>query len=397
MNRPLRILFVTKSTGGVAEYVRQLVKGLDRDEFQITVACLSENGPEFAAELAQIPNVDSFSLSMNRYKVDPFSDTRVLFALARHLRQEKYDLVHAHASKPGFLARLAAIGTGIPVLYSPHCFAFHAGANPMSATIVAALERLAARYFTARIVAIADGERKLAQKYNVGSDELFVTVYTGIDVRLYQQFVDKATLMASLNVPVNAPLVGTVGRLSRQKSPLDFVRMAAIVHKRLPDVHFVWIGSGPLKDPTYQLSTELGLNGVLHFAGHRTDIPALLQCMDCFVLPSLWEGFPIVLLEAMAAGAPIVATNIPGNDEAIRSGVDGWLVPVRNSIGLAESVVDLLTTLQRAKAFGGSSRQRVEQKFAPGTMLDGLASLYRQVAQEHNIFAVNHVARKESL
>jgi glycosyltransferase involved in cell wall biosynthesis len=380
MNRPLRLLLVTKSTGGVAEYVRQLVKGLDREEFQITVACLSERGSEFAAELAQIPNVKTFSLSMNRYKVDPFSDTRVLLALAAHLRREQYDLIHAHASKPGFLARLAALGTGIPVLYSPHCFAFHVGAGRVNAGLVAALERLAARYLTTRIVAIADGERKLAHQYGVGSDDLFVTVHTGIETRSYRQPVDKAALKASLDVPTNVPLIGTVGRLSRQKSPLDFVRMAGIIHECLPDAHFIWIGSGPLADAACHLSTDLGLNGVLHFAGQRTDIPALLQCLDCFVLPSLWEGFPIVLLEAMAAGVPVVATDIPGNDEAIRSGVDGWLVPARDPVASAESVLDLLSNPERAEAFRQSSRRRVEQEFTPGAMLDGLTNIYFGVA-----------------
>lgn len=376
MNQPLRILLVTKSTGGVAEYVRQLVKGLDREEFQITVACLSERGPEFAAELAQIPNVKTFSLSMNRYKVDPFSDTRVLFALAGHLRREHYDLVHAHASKPGFLARLAAFGTGTPVLYSPHCFAFHAGAGRVSAMLVAALEGLAARYLTTRIVAIADGERKLARQYGVGFDKLFVTVHTGIETRPYRQPVDKAAFKASLGVPRNVPLVGTVGRLSRQKSPLDFVRMAGIIHEKDRGVHFVWIGSGPLDEAAVRLSAELGLTGVLHFAGQRTDIPALLQCLDCFVLPSLWEGFPLVLLEAMAAGVPVVATDIPGNDEAIRSGVDGWLAPVHNPAELANAVMDLLTDPQRAEAFRESGQKRVEQEFTPAAMLDSLTSIY---------------------
>jgi glycosyltransferase involved in cell wall biosynthesis len=135
-----------------------------------------------------------------------------------------------------------------------------------------------------------------------------------------------------------------------------------------------------LDDTACRLSTELGLNGVLHFAGHRTDIPALLQCMNCFVLPSLWEGFPIVLLEAMAAGVPVVATDIPGNDEAIRSGVDGWLVPVRDPAALAESVLDLLSNPQRAEAFRESGGRRVEQEFTPGAMLNGLMSIYLDVA-----------------
>jgi hypothetical protein len=126
MNRSVRVLMVTKSTGGVAEYVRWLVHGIDKEKFALLVVCLSENGPEFAEELRQAYGVQSISYAMNRYKVDVISDARVGFQLARLIRGHQFDLIHAHASKPGFLARMAALGTGIPVLYSPHCFAFHA-------------------------------------------------------------------------------------------------------------------------------------------------------------------------------------------------------------------------------------------------------------------------------
>ena len=377
---PLRILLVTKSTGGVAEYVRQLALGLDSADFELTVACLSENGPEFAAELRQVAGVKAFSLQMNRYKVDPWSDAQVCLALARHLRRERYDLVHAHASKPGFLTRLAALGTGLPVLYSPHCFAFHAGANPVSARLVAVLEAFAARFLTTRIVTVADGERKLARQYGVGPDELFVTVPTGLDPRPYRQPVDQAALKASLNLPVAAPLVGTVGRLSDQKAPLDYVRMAALVHQQLPEVQFAWVGSGPLAEAAQNLSAELGLGAHLHFLGHRTDIPALLQVFDCFVLASAWEGFPIVLLEAMAAGAPVVATNIPGNDEALRAGVDGLLAPAHDPAALAEAVLKVLVSPGQAQAFRESARLRVESRFSRRTMLENLSQLYRELA-----------------
>ena len=171
MSRPIRLLLVTKSTGGVASYVRTLVHGLDRQRYDITVACLSENGKEFAAELRQIDGVQAFSLAMNRYKVNPLTDAWVGYELFRHIRKNRYDIIHAHASKPGFLVRFAALGTSIPVLYSPHNFAFHEGSNFLAAFIVAQLERFAA-LFTARIIAVAHHEREVALKYKVGKASL---------------------------------------------------------------------------------------------------------------------------------------------------------------------------------------------------------------------------------
>jgi len=397
MSEPLRILLVTKSTGGVAEYVFRLVKGLDGKQFKLSVACLSENGPLFARQLSQIPGVSAFSMAMDRYRIDPLSDTRLLLALAAHLRKERYDLVHAHASKPGFITRLAAIGTGIPVLYSPHCFAFHAGSKRVNALVVAFLERLAARFLTARIVTIASGEQELARQYHVGTDALFTTIHTGIDTHPFHTEVDLVDLKKSLDTPADARVVGAIGRLSPQKSPLDFVRMASIIRKARTDVHFIWIGSGELLETAVQLGNDLGLAGVLHFTGHRSDTPALLQLMDCFVLSSIWEGFPMVLLEAMAAAIPIVATDIPGSNEAIRSGLDGWLVPAQHPEALAGSVLDVMSNPELASNFRKNARLRVEQEFTPRKMFDGMADLYLQVGNKHRKMQVQSISRSAGL
>jgi len=381
MNRRLRVLEVTKSTAGVAEYVRWLVGGLDPAQFDLTVACLSEGSVELAAELNRQQGVKAFSLNMNRYRIDPLGDAHLALRLAGIIRQGAFDLVHAHASKPGFLARLAASGSGVPVIYSPHCFAFHAGSGRLRARLLAGVERLAARFLTARIMTVANGERLLAQQYRVGRPDQFVTVYSGIDRRPYQEPVDRQQQRAALDIPAEVTLVGAVGRLSPQKAPLDFVRMAAEVRQHLADTHFVWIGSGPLEEEAQALVQELGLAGVFHFAGQRRNIPAVLQALDCFVLPSYWEGFPIVLLEAMAAGVAAVATDIPGNNEAVRDGLDGRLAQVGDPSALAQAVLEVLCTPGLAQVFRESARRRVEEVFTRQAMLDGVAGLYRQVAR----------------
>ena len=116
MNVPIRVLLVVKSTGGVAEYIRWLILGMDRETFSFTVACLSENGREFASELGQLADVPTLHYEIDRYSVNLISDTRVGLQLMKLIRSDKFDLIHAHASKPGFLTRVAALGTGVPVL-----------------------------------------------------------------------------------------------------------------------------------------------------------------------------------------------------------------------------------------------------------------------------------------
>lgn len=383
MMQPYRVLLVTKSTAGVAEYIRWLVTGMDRSKYSFTVACLSEGGREFAAELSQISGVQTFYLEMNRYRIDPLSDVKVLFSLAKNIRERDYDLIHAHASKPGYLTRFAAIGTGIPVLYSPHGFSFHEGVRGYKARFFAFLERVAAP-LTRLIITVSDGERELARRYRIGSDTLFAVVHTGIDPQPYREPVNIPMQKEKLKVPVDAPIVGAVGRLSNQKSPLDFVRMAAIVHHRKPNVHFVWIGTGPLEGEVRKLTQELNLTTVFHFPGQRRDVPVLLNIMDCLVLSSRWEGFPLVVLEALAADVPVVATDIAGTREAIEHGQNGWLAPVGDAEEMAEFALDILDNPERATAFRTNGRKRINDEFTPAGMLSAIESIYLDVLASPN-------------
>lgn len=384
MDTCIRILLVTKSTGGVAEYIRWLVNGIDHSRFHVVVACLSENSNEFAEELRQRNGVEAISYPMNRYKVDPVSDARVVLRLIKLIRSRKIDLIHAHASKPGFLTRIAALGTGIPVLYSPHCFAFHAGAGRFTKLAASFLERCAA-LFTTRIVAIAEGERELAHAYRVGRDDQFNVIHTGIDPAPYRLPVNKEELRSLLGIPLTSQVIGSVGRLSRQKSPLDFVRMAETVHQSMPDAHFIWVGDGPLDQDAQNLSRSLQLDQVIHWLGYRTDAPRLIQIMDCLVLTSLWEGLPLVVLEAMAAGTPVVATDILGTRELILHDKNGFIAPAGNPILMARFVLDLLADPDKKTRFVAASQERIRSEFTRERMITNLQDLYLEIAMQMTV------------
>jgi glycosyltransferase involved in cell wall biosynthesis len=376
MNEPIRLLFVTKSTGGVGSYVRSLVGGLDRKKFSITVACLSENGPEFAAELREKYGVNSFSLAMNRYMVNPVTDAWVWLRLALHIRKAKYDLIHAHASKPGYLARFAAIGTGVPVIYSPHNFAFHEGSKKITATVVALLERIAA-VFTAKIVAVAGHERDLALRYGVGSEDLYSVVHTGIDPDPFRsRKLDVASLKKSIGLPLHAKVVGTVGRMAVPKLPMEFISMASKLHTMMPDVHFIWAGSGPLEAEAKLFASSLGLDEVFHWLGHRSDVPALFSVFDCFVLQSKWEAYPLVILESFASGVPVVASENLGTLELIESGKNGWITPQGDIDAIADRVRNILENETVANSFRSEAGKQVDNEYTMEKMLSTLEQIY---------------------
>lgn len=375
MSRPIRLLLVTKSTGGVATYIRSIVQRINRDRFLVSVICLSEMGKEFADELVHTYGVRAFNIDMNRYKVNPITDAWVLIQLAQHIRREKYDVIHAHASKPGFLMRIASIGTGIPVIYSPHNFAFHEGSHRLAAWLVAILERFAIRY-TARIIAVAEHERTLALQYGVGTSSVFSVVYSGIDSRPFRGEFDILEIKTSLGIPANAVVVGVVGRLATPKLPLDFVKSAAKLHAIRPDIHFVWVGSGPLAPEAIKMTSSLGLAEVFHWLGERSDVPPLLHIFSCVILPSRWEAFPLVVLEAFASGVPVIATDNLGTREIIENGRNGWLVPIGDIDALSSAILHILANPHQVEMICRTAAKQIDNEYTLDKMISALERIY---------------------
>lgn len=381
----IRVLEVGKSTAGVGAYLRYLADGLDRKKFHLTFACLSDGSNDLADELRRLSDTDAVSWPMNRFKIDIIGDLLVVIRLARLIRNGDFDLIHAHASKAGFLTRVAAMGSGVPVIYSPHCFSFHDGVSRFQAMVFAMLESFAAQFLTTRIITVADGEQELARKYGVGSPHQFITVRNGINVDAYQKPVNRDQVKSSLKIPVGSPLVGAVGRLGKQKDPLTFIRMAKIVHDHNADVHFVWVGAGPLMQAAKECAHDLKIQDYVHFVGEQKDVASILKTMDCFVLTSLWEGLSIVLLEAMATGLPIVSTDIPGNAEVITNGKTGLLAPVKDADSLATGVVYILKNPDKARSMSRAAYEHVFRNFSFHQMIAAVERIYSEVCNETNI------------
>ncbi len=381
ISKKLRVLEIGKSTAGVGEYMRWLALGLDKSRFELTFACMSEGGEELATSLVKIEGLSAFSIPMNRYNISPISDFHALLRLAAEMRKGKFDLIHAHASKPGVLARLATIGSSIPVIYSPHCFAFHDGAHPLVACGIAFIERLLARFLTRKIITVADAEIELARRYRVGKEKQFTTIHSGINTEPFDAPLPAALLRQSMNIPMNVPLVGMVGRMSKQKNPFLFLRAAALIHNRHPQAHFILIGDGPLKQAAKSMAADFGIADSVHFPGFRNDIPNLLSEFTIFVLSSAWEAFPLTILEAMAARLPVVATDVMGVSEIVINQRTGLLVPADNDQAMAAAIKDLLDQPVLAKKYGIEGRKRVIEHFSRAEMINQITqAYYRTVA-----------------
>ncbi|MBA2281413.1 MAG: glycosyltransferase family 4 protein [Acidimicrobiia bacterium] len=290
-----------------------------------------------------------------------------LARLARLVRARRPDVVHGHSSIGGLLARLGAVGTGRPCLYTPN------GITQVRAGVV--VERRLRR-FTHRFVAVSASEGELAVELGlIGSDRL-VVIPNGIEL----EAPPPVPLRARLGIDAGVPLVGTIARLVPQKAPEDFVAACALVGAALPDAHFVLIGGGELQAQVDAALQASGLGARFHQLESLPGAAGALGEFDVFTLSSRFEGGPYAPLEAMRARTAVVLTDCVGSRDAVEHGTSGLLVPVGDPAALATAVVELLCAAERRRQLAAAGRARVEERFTVELMGARLDELYTTVA-----------------
>lgn len=239
----------------------------------------------------------------------------------------------------------------------------------------AVLRWVGARVVTG-IVAVSD-ETAVAVRKRVGHVGVrLAVVRNGVDLTRSRAPHDRPATRRSLGVPTEAHVTTMVATLKRQKGHAELVRAAREVVRRRPGWHLVLVGDGPCRDEVAGLVAAAGLTGRVHLVGERRDVDAVLAASDSFVLPSLWEGMSVALLEAMAAGLPVVATSVSGTTRVLRDGREGWLVPPGDPVALARALEDVLADPGRARERGLAARQRIADEFSSRRCAEQLVALF---------------------
>jgi glycosyltransferase involved in cell wall biosynthesis len=234
-----------------------------------------------------------------------------------------------------------------------------------------------------------DASRKMLQRYSDLREKL-VTIPNGIDTAAFDRPANRSRLLESLALPANACVIGTVGRLSREKAHDVLLQAFKDVRAVCPEAFLVIVGEGDLREPLVRQAADLGVDGSVRFLGARTDVPELLQVMDVFALSSLWEGLPLVLLEAMAAGVPVVSTRVGGIPEVIRHERDGLLVPPSDAGLLAAALVRVLTAPSFADGLQQSAAAIVKARYR----IEDVASRHESVYARVHASGATRVLRK---
>jgi glycosyltransferase involved in cell wall biosynthesis len=305
-------------------------------------------------------------------------DAVPLAALAWFCWRQRFDLVATHTSKGGFLGRLAARIAGVPaIVHHAHGFAFHKVLSAPVHRAFVVLEKVAA-HCGDLIISVNKQHRDDAIRLQVAPPEQIVAIHNGVDVHAAAEGKRERGRKA-LGIPEESLVVGSVGRLAEQKGFIYLIRAMKQVLETVPDAVLVLCGDGPLREELEREATSLGIAGNVRFTGFRRDIPDILAAMDVFALPSLWEGLSISLLEAIAAGKAIVATDIDANREALRDGIDSLLVPAGRSDALADAVCRLAGNERLRTALALAARSNAVTRFSHERMVEQNIAAYDSV------------------
>jgi glycosyltransferase involved in cell wall biosynthesis len=375
--RPVRLWFLITalSVGGAERTLVDLANSLDRDRYDVTVWTMFDRNP-LAADLdPAIPVRSLGSPGHTRSERGDFVEKPGLLDYVgiplrffRAVRRERPDVIQSFLFNDNTLARLAG-------LLSPSTTVVTGvrGMQHIESAVVRTVDRLTIP-LSDRIVSNSAAGAAHVRRRGARADRIAV-VHNGRDLWAYAD-ADPAPLRETFAIPTDAPLVGTVGRLVERKGGYDLLAAWPTVREALPSAHLVLVGDGVERASLEARADELGVAGSVHFAGTRDDVPAVLAAVDCFVFPSHYEGLPGALLEAMAAGCPIVATDIEGNDELVTDGRTGLLVPVEDPAGLAAGLTRLLTDETLANRLGEAAQSTAFERFSLDAMVGNFERFY---------------------
>jgi glycosyltransferase involved in cell wall biosynthesis len=361
----LLLVIPTLVRGGAEKQLAVLACGLPRGEFDVHVAVLTHTGPlEDQLRQADIP----VTPMGKRWKVDPPAYWR----LKRLMLELKPDIVHTWLFAANAYGRQAACAAGVK-----HIVAGERCVDPWKGPLHLAIDRWLANR-TERIVTNSSGVREFYVSRGLPAGK-FAVIPNGVGPFDPGQAATREALLAELNLPSDARLIGAIGRLWPQKRVKDLIWAADLLKSARDDSHLLVIGDGPQRWRLARYRDQNEVADRVHLLGERSDVPRFLAHLDCLWLASEYEGQSNAIMEAMSAGVPVVATDIPGNRDLVVPGQTGYLVPVGDRAAFTSLTHRLLDDRDLAARLGAAGRERMLAEFSVERMIERHAQLYREL------------------
>ncbi len=356
--------------GGGETHVLDLVSGMDRDKFEVEV--LSFTDGEMVDRLSDL-NVKCHIIHTERA-----FDFAVWKKVSSLFKERDFDMIHSHGTRAASNTLWSARSQNTPMIYTVHGWSFH----PDQGKVVHTLREKSESLLTSKAditINVSNHNKEEGIKL-LGLKESLV-IPNGVDLTRYNiaNIKDINSTRSELNIPSDVPVVGFIARFTKQKSPSSFIKAASEILETFPSTIFLMVGDGELKEEAIQLSESLGIKNSFRFPGFRTDVPELLSIIDIYCLPSLWEGLPIGVLEAMSMRKVVVASSVNGTAEIITDGENGFLFKSNHITQLVEKVCLCLSNPSLMEKISEEARRTIEKKYNKTKMVSRVETLYTQV------------------
>ncbi|GGB16699.1 glycosyltransferase family 4 protein [Puia dinghuensis] len=371
MGNKIRVLECIRQgkIGGGESHLLNLVEYLDKSRFEPVVLSFTQ-GP-------MIDRLQQMGVGTDViYTEKPFDLTKWR-KVKELLKEKKVDLIHAHGTRAASNVLWAARSLGIPVVYTIHGWSFH----PDQQTLLRRMRIAGETYITSRTavnISVSRANQVSGKQHIKGFESVLVNY--GIDQKKFSPSSVSKDVRVELGIGPDALLVLFIARFTKQKQPLAMIRAFKEAADAVPGMHLLMVGDGELREEALRLSADLGLGDRITFQTFRQDVPDVLAAADIFVLPSLWEGLPIGLLEAMAMGKAIIASDVDGTGEVLKHRENGLLVQTGELVpSLTEALVQLGHDREMQKKFQQRAIETISGRFNVIRMAREIEDIYTNV------------------
>ena len=349
--------------GGFEKILTAIALGLDKKKYNVSVWCLREGG--FFADKLVKEGIDVRILHISTSR-NPLS----IYKLYKLLKRHKFDIIHTHAYSAGTIGRVSAFLAGVPVIIS-HNHSVYDYYNKFYHLVEWILSLV-----TDRVICISEVVNRFVNKTQMINAGKLITIHNGIDDVCDVTEKSSSYLKKELGIPIKHSVVGTIAHLEEHKGLKYLLKAASLLLASRSDISFLFVGEGTLKGELKKLCVDLKIEKDVIFAGERSDIPGLLFSIDIFVLPSLREGLPLAILEAMACGKPVIATNVGGIPEVLKDGENGILVSPKDPEALYRAMNELLDNRKKREKMGRKGKRVCDESFRAKIMVENIEGLY---------------------
>lgn len=366
--------------GGGESYLMGLVENLDKSRFRPVVLSFTE-GP--MVDRLRSNGIDTHVI----YTEKPF-DIRVWKKVSALIEKEKIDLVHAHGTRAMSNMFRPALRAKLPLVYTCHGWSFHRDQNP----VVKSLRVFSEKYLTSKAnvnICGAKANREEARKL-FGRFKARI-IYNSVDHEKFSPYGTYKNVRAELGIPQDRVVIASIARFTVQKQPLELITAFAAVCRKADNATLMMVGDGEDKAKSIQLIKKLGIEDRVVMQPFRQDVPDLLAAADIFVLPSLWEVFPIALLEAMSMGKAVIATGVGGTPEMVKHNFNGLLINVDSlQAELQQGLLRLCTDADLRRRVSMNAAGSIYNQYSVGTLARKNETIYEKLVFDDKRQEVTH-------